>query len=92
MSFIRNFLAAVLFFVSSIYLAGPVNINSTNLEALASLKGIGPVPAAAIIADREATGPFSSVEDLMCVKGIGKQIIEMNKDMIIISELGNPAQ
>jgi DNA uptake protein ComE-like DNA-binding protein len=58
MSFIRNFLTAILFFVSSICLAGPVSINSTDLEALASLKGIGPAKATAIIADRKAMVPF----------------------------------
>lgn len=86
MSLLRKLLAASLFFVSSICFAGPVNINSADLETLASLNGIGPAKAAAIIADRDANGPFASVEELDRVKGIGEKTIEMNKDMITVSD------
>lgn len=85
MSLIRNFLAVLLLFVSSVCLAGPVNINTADAGALASLKGVGPAKAAAIIADRDANGSFSSVDDLMRVKGIGKQTVEINRNMMTVT-------
>ena len=47
-----------------------VNINTADLTELDKLPGIGPGKAAAIIAYREANGPFASVKDLMLVPGI----------------------
>ena len=38
-----------------------------------ALPGIGPATAQAIIEDREANGPFATVEDLMRVSGIGEK-------------------
>ena len=40
---------------------------------------IGPAKAEAIVAYREANGPFSSVEDLVLVKGIGGATLEKNR-------------
>ena len=48
-----------------------INVNTAASPALESLPGIGPAKAAAIIADREANGPFSSCNDLQRVRGIG---------------------
>ena len=48
-----------------------VNVNTAASSALESLPGIGPAKAAAIIADREANGPFASCSDLQRVRGIG---------------------
>lgn len=86
MSLIRNLVAAVLFFASALCFAGPVNINTADAQALGELKGIGPAKAAAIIADRDANGPFTSIEDLMRVKGVGKQTVEMNRDVMTVSD------
>lgn len=84
---IRNLLAAAMFFVSAVcFAAGSVNINSADAQTLASLKGIGPAKAAAIVADRDANGPFVSVEDLVRVKGIGEQTVEMNKEVMTVSD------
>jgi len=68
----------------SICFAGPVNINSADVQTLAALKGIGPAKSAAIVADRDANGPFKSVEDLLRVKGIGEKTVEMNRDMMTV--------
>jgi competence protein ComEA len=51
--------------------SSPVDINSATAEQLDALPGIGPATAAAIIADRQANGPFRSVDDLGRVRGIG---------------------
>ena len=55
---------------------GPVNINTATAGELDALPGIGPSRAAAIIAEREAHGPFASVDDLQRVKGLGTARIE----------------
>ena len=67
-------------------LAGPVNINTATAETLAmELTGVGPALAAAIVADREANGEFPSAESLARVKGIGRYVLEANKDNILVS-------
>lgn len=48
-----------------------VNLNTASAQELATLPGVGPVTAAAIIADRAARGPFRRVDDLARVRGIG---------------------
>jgi len=56
--------------------ATPVNINKADARAIAkSLDGIGATRAEAIVAWREAHGPFKKADDLKHVKGIGKATI-----------------
>ena len=50
----------------------PVNLNTATLEQLDTLPGIGPVTAQAILDYREENGPFTSVEELEQVYGIGE--------------------
>lgn len=54
----------------------PININEASLEVLVELPGIGPSKAQSILDDREANGPFTSLEDLKRVSGIGDAIVE----------------
>jgi competence protein ComEA len=50
----------------------PVNINKADAATIAkSLDGIGQSKADAIVAYRDANGPFKSADDLTQVKGIG---------------------
>lgn len=51
--------------------AGVVSLNSATAAELTSLPGVGEATAAAIVAHREANGPFTTVEQLMDVRGIG---------------------
>src|SRR5690606_24251525 len=60
---------------SSSALAQAVNINTADVAELDSLPGIGEKLAQAIVADREANGPFLSVEDLARVPGISPGLI-----------------
>ncbi len=50
---------------------GLVNINTANATQLTQLPGVGPAIAQKIIDYRTANGPFSSVDDLTKVPGIG---------------------
>ena len=51
--------------------AGVVSLNSATAAELTALPGVGEATAAAIVAHREANGPFTTVEQLMDVRGIG---------------------
>lgn len=50
---------------------GAININRATAREFDSLDGIGPVIAARIVAYRKTNGPFTTVEDLQKVSGIG---------------------
>jgi competence protein ComEA len=63
-----------------------VDINRADAEALASgLVGVGPSKAEAIVADRQANGPFQSVDDLARVQGIGVKTVELNRERITLT-------
>jgi competence protein ComEA len=51
--------------------SSPLNVNDATEPQLEALPGIGPSLAAAIIAEREKEGGFSSIDDLRRVRGIG---------------------
>ncbi|TWI53927.1 competence protein ComEA [Pseudomonas duriflava] len=60
-----------------------ININSADAVLLDKhLKGVGVAKAKAIIAYREAHGPFASVDELLEVKGIGPAILEKNREIL----------
>ncbi|MCK0745685.1 ComEA family DNA-binding protein [Chromohalobacter nigrandesensis] len=56
--------------------SAPIDINHASVEALTELPGIGDVKAQAIIEDREANGPFASLDDLTRVKGIAEGTVQ----------------
>ena len=51
---------------------GPVMINRASAKDFESLDGIGPVLAERIISYRKTNGPFTVIEDLLKVRGIGQ--------------------
>ena len=61
-----------------------ININSTNLDELRRLPGVGAKLAERIIAYRSVHGAFSFSEELMQVKGIGEKKFEQFKDLIVL--------
>jgi competence protein ComEA len=85
----RNLLVALAFaasFALPAFAATPVNVNKADAATIArSLDGIGQSKAQAIVAWRQAHGPFHKVEDLAQVKGIGKGTLERNRDAIRFS-------
>jgi competence protein ComEA len=56
-----------------------VNVNTADEEAMQNLPGIGPAKAKAIIQYREEHGPFSSLDELTNVSGIGDKSLEKMK-------------
>ena len=57
----------------------PVNINTASKKELGALPGIGETLAQRIIDYRSANGPFSTVDELTKVKGIGAKTLEKLK-------------
>jgi len=53
-----------------------LNVNTASASELESLPGIGPSKAAAIVAYRTDNGPFTSVDALTSVPGIGAKTVD----------------
>jgi competence protein ComEA len=65
--------------------AEPVDVNTASAEQLAeALNGVGDAKAEAIVAYREANGPFKHVDELINVRGIGMATVDKNRDRIRI--------
>ncbi|WP_434701015.1 ComEA family DNA-binding protein [Pseudomonas sp. D1-36] len=63
-----------------------VDLNGADAATLQrELSGIGKGKAEAIVAYRESNGPFSSVDELLEVKGIGKAILDRNRDKLEVN-------
>lgn len=61
---------------------GLVDLNTADATLLETLPGIGPATAAAIIDHRERNGPFTSVEGLLEVRGIGEAKLADLQDLV----------
>lgn len=64
--------------------AGKININSATAEQLEQLPGVGEVTAANILAWRERNGPFTAVEQLREVDGIGERRLAQLRDRVVV--------
>lgn len=62
----------------------PVNLNTATVEELDTLPGVGEATARAIVEDREANGPFATIEDLMRVSGIGEKKFERIRGLVCV--------
>jgi competence protein ComEA len=60
---------------------GGISINSSTASELEDLPGVGPVIAARIVSYREANGPFTSIDALGEVSGIGDSILGSVRDI-----------
>lgn len=58
-----------------------VDLNTADATELEALPGVGPATAAAILSHREQNGPFSSVDELLDVRGIGDAKLEQIRPM-----------
>lgn len=61
-----------------------INLNTATAEQLDTLPGVGPVTARAILGWREENGRFSSVDDLLEVKGIGDATLSELRDLVTV--------
>ncbi len=62
----------------------PVKVNTASKEELMSLPRIGTVLADSIISYRERNGKFSTVDDLLKVKGISQKTLDRIKGEVAI--------
>ncbi len=63
-----------------------VNLNAADAETLRrDLFGIGAAKAKAIVAYRDSNGPFTAVDELLEVKGIGKALLEKNRERLSLN-------
>lgn len=88
---IKKTLAAIVLALAltglSVAESGPVNINTATAEQLAAaLHGVGQARAEAIVAYREENGPFSHMDELVNVRGIGLATLDQNRDRIVVEE------
>ncbi|MGH2641599.1 MAG: helix-hairpin-helix domain-containing protein [Actinomycetota bacterium] len=63
---------------------GLLNINTASATELETLSGIGEVLAATIIEYRDQNGPFTTVDELMDVSGIGPATLEEIRDQVTV--------
>ena len=61
---------------------GPIMINRATAKDFESLDGIGPVLASRIITYRKSNGPFTAIEDLLKVPGIGQSKFDQFKSKL----------
>ncbi|MFC4819328.1 ComEA family DNA-binding protein [Dokdonella ginsengisoli] len=62
-----------------------VDLNRADAKMLAeAMTGVGLTKAEAIVAYRDAHGPFRSIDELAKVKGIGAKTIAANRDAIVV--------
>lgn len=65
---------------------GKVNLNTADAATLQKeLAGIGMAKAKAIVAFREENGAFTSVDELLEVQGIGKALVDRNRDRLAVN-------
>jgi competence protein ComEA len=85
---LRQYLSILLLLIPVLtFAAQPVDINQADAVTIAeSMDGIGPKKAAAIIAYREANGPFKNVDELLNVKGVGRATLAKNRDRLMVGQ------
>lgn len=63
-----------------------IDLNGADVSTLQrELAGVGEAKAKAIVAYRDTNGPFTSVDELLEVKGIGKAILDRNRDKLEVN-------
>ena len=65
--------------------SGLIDLNTAHAHELETLPGIGRSLASAIVAYREDNGPFSSVDDVDNVPGIGPKTLDAIRPLVTVS-------
>jgi competence protein ComEA len=71
--------------------AAKVSLNSATVDQLAAVPGVGPKLAARIVEQRQKSGGFKSVEDILSVKGIGEKSFAKMQPHLTLGEAPRPA-
>lgn len=61
-----------------------IDLNTATQEQLETVKGVGPVTAANIIAYRTSVGRFGAVDDLLNIDGIGPKTLERIRGQVTV--------
>jgi competence protein ComEA len=61
-----------------------IRLNDADVAELEALPGVGPVLAEKIVAYRLEFGPFSDIEDLLDVSGIGERKLASLRDLVVV--------
>ena len=69
-----------------LYAGDAVNINTASKETLMSIKGVGEQRAEAIIQYRKKNGPFTNIDQLADIRGIGQSLIDANRDTLVVKD------
>lgn len=62
----------------------PIHLNTATAAHLDALPGVGPAIADRILAERRRVGRFTSVDDLLNVRGIGPKTLEKLRAMVTV--------
>ena len=90
MNYLKTFYLTLVMLISAQVYAGPVDINTADAGELAgAIVGVGEKKAAVIVQYREAYGPFTSVDELAMVKGIGAGTLEKNRHNLMVAPPAN---
>lgn len=61
-----------------------INLNTADVTRLQEIKGVGPKTAEAIVQWRDSQGPFTSVDQLLVIKGIGEKTLAKMRDSLVV--------
>lgn len=72
-------------------LVGPIDLDVASAEAIETLPRIGPILARRIVEDRDAHGPFGSLDGLQRVRGVGPALSRQLEGRVTFSGTARPS-
>ncbi len=63
-----------------------IDVNSATWVELQQLEAIGPVLAKRIVSDRDRNGPFTTIDELQRVSGIGPKTLDRNRRWMKVTQ------